>query len=417
MSGSTTSSSDALSNSYVLSKNVLQSDLASAVKNPNDFFKLIHMMSVPVITAFDVTQKDIVQAHFDKNVALVQTSTPKPLEAVLRGINVSSTDTSLDSIFTRVRSMCWELVKMQINANFTTNQQFSQTILINLVSRHLSAILDSVDAQIPFKTESNGLVTLDQHNAEIDKIIQGYVGDTTKIPSDLSTLFEPPTTGVFYQCMRPYFLLKFIGSMLRGTWNKAGNISSVMFYDVRYAELTLYRTISALFTTLYDQASGNSAVLTKVAGSAAAGDTLKTNLATLRDGYNNILSTKLITMSKVLMESHGEVAKLSNLNKNITYELNSVNDDFKFRKQSLKSLASTVEPMKAKLFRSKIAFIAWIVAYAIIVIVSALLMATGRYESFFIMAILALLIVLLYVTVNMSIVLVRRFMKFARNKR
>ena len=65
-------------------------------------------------------------------------------------------------------------------------------------------------------------------------------------------------------------------------------------------------------------------------------------------------------------------------------------------------------PMKAKVKRSENAFKLWILAYVTILIVSALLMGSSRFNTFFLMAILALLIVLLYV-------MARVIMSFVRN--
>lgn len=406
-----------LMNSYVMSKNVLQPDLKMAVQDPVSFFLVKQMLTTPVVTTFDADNGQMLIDHFNKpntDVSII-TPTADAVRAIMSTVNTADVNnTTISSIFSRVQIMCISLMDMQLSKGFGTG--FRVDSLITYVRNQLMIMLGEAEKQIPFKLSPSNAspVSLQTHLDNIRKIMDNYVA--TKIQADMRTwLFTDALTNVFYSCMRPYFLLKYIGTMLPGSWNTAGNLTNVSFYDSRYAELVMYRMVMALYTSLATgtiDASLSSAVSdagasTKYRATAITAAQLTETLGQMRDGYKNTMQLKMTSMQDALLQTHGGVAMLSNATKIMSVGLNNVNDDLEFRKQTLKSLAQAVAPMKATMQRSQKGLYAWITAYVCILIISALLMSTERYNTFFIMAMLTLLIVMLYVLVRMIMVFVR----------
>jgi len=408
-----------LANSYVMKKEVLLPDLRTAVEDPSKFFLWKELVSVPIITSVDdASATNTLQwftspAYAMENV--VRPPTSGAVTAVMSTImTLNVTDTTINGIVNRVGLMCLALVDTQLRKGFGSG--FRIDSLLSYVSKQFMAMLVEIQKVVPFpkSVSDTSPVSLGEHLENIRGMMDTYVN--SKIQPDMREwLFTPALINIFYGCMQPYFRMQYIASLVRGEWNKAGNLNNVTFYDARYAELVLYRGIMALYADLaaisqdvsYIDALELAAASTLYRPEAISAADLITTIQGLSDGYKNTLQLKLNATQDTLMDAHGDVALISNITKYFSVGLNQANNNFEFRRQTLKSLAMAVAPMKAKQKTMQQAFYMWVAAYVTIVISSILLMTTNRFNTFFLLAIMSLLIVTLYSLVRVIIAYVR----------
>lgn len=413
--GSGSALSYELANSYPISRKVLLPDLQAALEDPPTFFLVKHMLSCPKVSSMDSGSGTAILTHFSDTKPCLASQTSHAVAAILSTVQAEDiADTTISSILSRVRAMGLALLDMQLMAGLSSG--FRVDSLIAYVKGQLTNILKAMEAAAPFAKSSTDAspVALTEHLQMLRDVTMDYFN--TKISADTRDwLFTDSLANIFFACMMPYMKLMYIASLVAGPWNAAGNLNNVTFYDTRYAELVIYRMVMVLYTELstvtkvstMQSAVDEAASSIKYRRSPITTAQLVSATAGLRDGYKNTLELKMQNAQDTLLDAHGGVALLSHLNKGASMDLNSKNQDFEFRRQTLKSLAMATAPMRAKLQAMQTAFRVWVAAYFVILVVAVLLIMTQRYNSFFILAILILLVLLLFIMVKVILAYVR----------
>lgn len=411
-----------LQKSYVISQNALSADLQTAVKDPVAFFRIRHMVTVPITTRVrSMDDYAVVQSHFlPSALPADQPIDANAFRAVLMAVP-KVIDPTVMSLTTSVRAMCMSLVTMTLYM-LMGDQGFRASKLIAYTRGELDKMLTIVESKFPYSAATNGTVedsffskavppTLTEHLAMVEREFSTYF--LQKIPPDMRDwLFTDAMRVMFTSMVAPYLRVCYVAGLVRGKWNQAGNLNNVSFYDTRYAELSLFRAAMSLYELLMTRAkdpnlasSVDAAARSMVPATTAVA--LRSTLETGRDGYRDALDTRMRLSDDAIMQGHQDIAKLSAETKGMALDLYSKNNDLSFRKQSLGTLVSMTLADRVNMERSKRVFYAWCAAYAAITLVSIALIATDRFNMFFLMASIVLVVVVLYVFASLLIRVVR----------
>jgi hypothetical protein len=439
-----------------MKQKVLQGDLADAVRNPRDFLRIdailaptvVSVRLIPPVQEADATSipangtiiTDFLNSVMAGNPSLKDDSAPPPpsaadtqtyltrLNTVLSAVNAEKANGTIDKFLSTCRAACTKCFLELMKASWSNSINGSAvTPLVRYVEQELiGRMLPVLEKKIPVSSDIvaaaasagaglsgvattamgdpravlrstyNTPVTLVQHLSTIETFVNQYrATEINEMVRDW--LFRSDVISLFLGCFAMYFRAKYVATFVSGTWNVAGQLSNVSFYDARYARLTLYMMGSSLFDVLILYNSLNNQRMTFVP-----------TLESIRDSYRFQVTSITANDQEAVMKAQAAVATLSNNTKKQSVALYRSDQDLSFRKQSLQTITGATNADAAQLWSQRLTYYAWLMTYVVVVLVSIALIATNRHNMFVLLCIIILGLVLLVALMRVIASIIRR---------
>lgn len=236
-----------------LTRSALNPDILSMVDSSHDTSKSSRMYQlmlwVPLEDADKLSGELTRVFADDDNVPPPSTATDASV-AVVKGVlldqyqknpQVTRGRIGVATLLDIVWQSCRKVLRAQVTALYgtrTADRKVLPDSMWTFLDTRLSGITDQLNAAIPFRDDDTGFFVQDlkAHLAKARTVIDAFPIE----PALRDWLFTPPVMDAIFYLFHPWLYFKFVASFVPGAWN-AANQDRVSFYDMRYAELALYR--------------------------------------------------------------------------------------------------------------------------------------------------------------------------------
>lgn len=200
-------------------------------------------------------------------------------------------------------------------------------------------------------------------------------------------MFPPPTImAMMFLGLGPWLVMRYVATFIKGPWN-ATDRPGVSFYDGRYGELILQtamiRAMAYLATNTTDRGT--------ISGLLARMNAITVAMVSREQSQTGGLALKRM---------YTQVASLSDRSKSDSARLGSLNSKFETRRDYAISLYGDSGIREKDMRRKKFVFLSWLVAYAVVLVVSVALIVVGNHSGFMLQAGFVLTVLSLYLIIN-----------------
>jgi hypothetical protein len=226
----------------------------------------------------------------------------------------------------------------------------------------------------------------------VTSIYDFFISANRRVAEKLKDTLDPATmewmftelnvTMLMIVGLAPWLFMRYIGMYIPGQWNNAVRPDAT-FYDARYAELLLYKTMLYILATLT---------------TLNTGDRMEKLSATMSELVTRVV-TKMQQESgqEALKDMYTHVASLSKRSKDNTMALAVTNAKLSQRRSIATSLLNNNAGDETIMRRHRRVFYAWLAAYAVLVAACIFLIINDRHSAFMLLAGMVLCVITLYI--------------------